>query len=124
MRRYCSRLPRLSMRLLLLVLLMPAIQGCWFHSKKGAIQHLENYLLHMHPPRNPANGISHRDVESVRRNLPAAAKWVVDRIHGVQGVFDDCDTNHDGVIHMMEAYKARNCAESCWKQAALTTFLN
>jgi len=112
-------------RLLLLVLLLPSVvQGCWFQSKKGAIQRLEGYLLHMRPPRNPANGIRRRDVESVRRNLPPAAKWVVDKIHGVQGVFDDCDTNHDGVIHIMEAYKSPNCAESCWKQVALTTFLN
>lgn len=114
--------PRLL--LLLLVLLLPAVHGCWFQSKKGAIQHLESFLLHMRPPHNPGNGLTHRDVESARNNLPAAAKWIVDKIHGVQGVFDDCDTDHDGVIHMLEAYDAPNCAESCWKQVALTTFLN
>ena len=114
--------PKLLLLVVMLVLLTPA-HSCWFQSKKSSIIAVEKYLIGMNPPRNPADGFSRGDVESVRRNLPAAARWVVDKIHGVEGVFADCDTNNDGVIHMKEAYLAQNCAESCWKQAALTTFL-
>ena len=41
---------------------------------------------------------SRADVQSVQDNLPAASLWVIDKINGVDGVFDDCDTNRDDVF--------------------------
>lgn len=73
--------------------------------------------------KDPASGLSREELESVVDDLPSAARWVVNKIHGVEGVLRDCDTDNDGVIYMNEALSAKHCADSCWKQIALSMFL-
>lgn len=111
-----------TLQLCALAVFMRCTDACWYQSKRPALRRVESYMMKNH--KDPRNGLSKADLDGVVANLPAAAKWVVGRIHGVAGVMSDCDTNNDGVVHLQEALDARRCADSCWKQIALTTFLN
>lgn len=100
---------------------MQSTYGCWYQSKKPTLHHIESYLLKI--GKDPASGLSREELESVIDDLPSAARWVVNKIHGVEGVLKNCDTDNDNVIHMKEALDAKHCADSCWKQMALSIFL-
>ena len=91
--------------------------GCFYHSKKGAVEHIKQYLiteghdLHV--------GISRVEMQSVLDGAPHAIKWAIQKVGAVEGVLLDCDANGDGVVTIEEVDTTGTCLDSCWKQFAI-----
>lgn len=101
--------------------LLTATDGCWYQSKKPAVQNVERYLRKV--GKEPSKGISRAQLESIAENAPSALGWFIKKVDGVEGVLKDCDIDGDGVIHLEEMMHATQCLNSCWKQIGITTFL-
>ena len=101
-------------------------ESCWYQSKKPAFTKIVKFLEKNGADGQPWNrsvGITHRCLEHVVEDAPSVVGWLIKKVHGVDGVFEDCDTNNDGLIFIEEAYKNPHCADSCWKQIAIQTWL-
>lgn len=73
---------------------------------------------------NPSNGLSKDNIMHAINTAPSAVSWIIKKVNGVKGVLEDCDLNGDEIIHINEARQAKHCADTCWKQVAILTFLN
>lgn len=101
--------------------------ACWYQSKKNAFKKIVKFLEQHGMDGQPWDrtvGVTRLCLEHVVEDSPSAVEWLVNKVHGVDGVFADCDTNGDGLIFIEEAYKNPHCAGSCWKQIGIETFLN
>ena len=115
------------MRLLFFFLAVRASTACWYQSKDRAFNHIKTFLERHGSngqPWNPSVGITRSALDHVVKDAPSAVQWIVKKVHGVDGVMKDCDSNNDGLVFLDEAKKANKCADSCWKQIGITTFLN
>ena len=81
-------------------------------------------MVHAKKGLDPDKGLSRHYIEEAVRTAPKGVEWLINKVHGVEGVLKDCDLNSDNVIHMDEALKSKHCCESCWKQFGILTFLN
>ena len=58
------------------------------------------------------------DVKNIINGMPSALlRWIPKKlVGGVAKVFEHCDLNRDGVIHVdvEEAVHDKHCLESCW----------
>ena len=100
-------------RILFVLLLATNADACWYQSKKPALDHIRRYLQKI--GKNPAFGIERCDLQSVMDGLPAAARWIINKVGSVDGVLRDCDMNKDGTITFFEGERAGHCMESCCK---------
>lgn len=101
--------------------------ACWYQSKDKPFRHITSFLKHHGmdgKPWDPSIGITRKCLDHVVKDAPSGIGWLVKKVHGVDGVFNDCDTNGDGLIYIDEARHAKKCVDSCWKHVAVQTFLN
>jgi hypothetical protein len=113
--------------LVLFAAVLVSTNACWFQSKKSAFRHITHYLKKKGMdgnPWDPSVGITRKALHHVVNDAPGAVKWIIKKVHGVDGVMKDCDANNDGFIYIDEAKKAKHCVDSCWKQLGIQTFLN
>ncbi len=97
-------------------------EACWFLSKSTTLKHIESYMQKI--GENTDEGVPRNELEIIVRDAPSAVGWLVRKVHGVDGVIRDCDTNQDDVITLNEARQAKHCVDSCWKQVGIRTLLN
>ena len=100
---------------LFMALLSSYGDACWYQSKKTAFKKIVNFL-EKHgmdgQPWDQTVGITRLCLEHVVEDAPSAVGWLIKKVHGVDGVFADCDTNGDGLIFIKEAYKNPHCGET------------
>ena len=108
--------------LCLLCLLFCDVHGCWFSSKKGALEKIKHHFVKI--GKDPKDGLTKHDFENIVNDLPSYLRWVVKKVGNIDGIMQRCDTNKDGVIHFHEAKKADKCFDGCWKSLAVEKFLN
>ena len=112
------------MRLTLLAIAIVSARACWFTSKTKAIAHIHNYVTKHPNAKSRDSGIARSDLELVQDDLPAALRWVVRKVGGIDSIMKRCDTNGDGFVAYREATAARHCLTDCWKQSTVMVFLN
>ena len=113
---------RSTLLLLLFLVSSNVSTACWLDQKEKSIKRVEWYMRKR--GLDPKDGLSRHSIEDAVRTAPSSIRWVIDKVHGVDGVLRDCDLNHDSVIHMDEARLAKHCCDSCFKQLAILSFLN
>jgi len=120
------------MRLTLLTLAIVSTRACWFTSKAKSIKHIQHYMDHHSVGSSAATargankdmGIARSDLQLVEDDLPAALRWVVHKVGGIDSIMKRCDTNGDDFVAYTEATTARKCLTDCWKQTTVMLFLN
>jgi hypothetical protein len=96
--------------------------ACWLDQKEKSIKRVESYMVKKH--LDPHLGLSKHEIIHAINTAPSGVGWLIRKVHGVEGVLNDCDLNGDDIIHMQEARRAKRCADTCWKQIGILTFLN
>ena len=60
----------------------------------------------------------------VEDDLPAALRWVVHKVGGIDSIMKRCDLDGDDFVAYAEAARASHCLTDCWKQSTVMLFLN
>ena len=121
-----------DMRLTLLALAIVSTRACWFTSKSKTIKHIHHYMDH-HSVSSRASkargavqgaGIARSDLQLVEDDLPAALRWVVHKVGGIDSIMKRCDLDGADFVAYTEAARASHCLTDCWKQTTVMLFLN
>ena len=121
-----------DMRLTLLALAIVSTRACWFTSKSKTIKHIHHYMDHHSVGSSAATargankdmGIARSDLQRVEDALPAALRWVVHKVGGIDSIMKRCDLDGDDFVAYAEAARASHCLTDCWKQSTVMLFLN
>jgi len=97
------------------------VESCWFSSKRGAVKRIKKYMIKL--GKDPEEGLDHHDFKGIVRDAPSALGWAIKRLGSVEGVFERCDYDKDGLIKISEISKSKHCLSSCWKSLAIETLL-